>query len=137
MNFCIYQNSLTHLSFHLKQRTVCKDENKSLLSEAIECLRKLSIVEPVVGENACRSMLEALFTSTRQSLKEFLASISASHPIVDEEGDLYDFDELDTKKLDLHIGKQVAMVKEPAKIPSHREYRSEIACILLDRWKSR
>lgn len=82
-------------------------------------------------------MLEALFTSTRQSLKEFLASISASHHEMDEEGDLYDFDELDTKKLDLRIGKQTVEIEQSTKIPSHREYRSEIACILLERWKSR
>lgn len=90
-----------------------------------------------MGENACRSMLESLFSSSRQSLKEFLASISSSAlPESGDEGDLYDFDELDTKKLDLHIS-QSGTEQQVTKIPSHRQYRSEIAQILLDRWRGR
>ena len=93
---------------------------------------KLSNCEPVIGENACRSILEYLFTSTRQSLKEFLASIAVGTPN-ENEGDSYDFDELDSQKLGMHIVNQSDSEKL-TKIPSYREYRSEIACVLLERW---
>ena len=88
----------------------------------------------MVGENACRAILEYLFKSTRQSLKEFLASIAVSSPN-ENEGDLYDFDELDSQKLGNIVHHSES--EKVTKIPSHREYRSEIACILLDRWIAR
>lgn len=83
-------------------------------------------------------MLEDLFSTTRQSLKEFLASITVNkQQLEDEDSDSYDLDEQDTKKLNFHsVEKRGA--ESHILLPSHhREYRSEIAEILLDRWIKR
>ncbi|KAJ3370862.1 Serine/threonine-protein kinase 25 [Kappamyces sp. JEL0680] len=118
-----------------RQRNAVDVNNRVLLDQLIGHLRDLALKEPVAGEHACRKMLEDLFGSTRQSLKEFLASISQpqSSP---EEIDLYDFDEQDEQKLDFHSIKQ-DFDRDPVTTSSCREFRSEIGEVLLERWLKR
>jgi hypothetical protein len=108
------------------QRRDCSQSNRVLLDEMIEKLGLLALKEPVVAEQACRKMLEDLFASSRQSLKEFLATISK------REGDDDDFvlDDLDTEKLSFHSQsgpKQTPII----------EFRSKVAEYLLQRWLKR
>lgn len=113
-------------------------DGKKLLDQMVILLKEFARIEPVCGEQACRIMLEALFGSTRESLKEFVASISQkpvnpSH--IDNEGDLYEFDEIDEQKLDFYSIKQ-----EEAQYlitSKHQEYRSAIGECLLNRWIQR
>jgi hypothetical protein len=101
------------------------------LEQVLLLLKDLSVREPLASEQACRKMLEDLFGSTRQSLKEFMASIS--QPANLPEVDLYDFDEQDEKKLDFHSVKQDD--RDDTVTPSsNREFRTHIAECLLQRW---
>jgi hypothetical protein len=96
-------------------------ENLSVLITIIENMAILAEKEPQIAEQACRNMLESLLGSTRESLKEFLASIN-----VDEE-----YDEVDEKKLSFHSAKQEENM-EPKVVQ-----RSQTAEYLLKRWLRR
>lgn len=103
------------------QKTNLRGKNRSVLTSIINNMSILAEKEPQIAEQACRSMLENLLGSTRESLKEFLASIN-----VNEE-----YDELDEKKLCFHTAKKEEKI-EPKVVE-----RSETAEYLLKRWLMR
>jgi hypothetical protein len=108
-----------------QQRKECSKEHVVILDQLIESMGQLAVKEPIVAEKACRKMLEDLFSSSRQSLKEFLSTISKQH---EEEVD-FEIDEQDAQKLSFH---STEAVQAPIV-----HYRSQIGEYLLKRWLKR
>jgi serine/threonine protein kinase len=105
-----------------KQRGNCNEANQIIMDQLIDRMGQLAVKEPVAAEQACRKMLEDLFSSSRQSLKEFLATISKKQ---DEED--FELDDQDAQKLSFHSTSSSKSVKL-------LHYRSKVAECLLQRW---
>jgi hypothetical protein len=109
-----------------EQRKDCSRQNRIALDQLVENMEQLAAKEPVLAEHACRKMLENLFSSSRESLKEFLATISMKQ----EEEREFELDDQDAQKLSFHSVR-------PAKQIPIIHYRSQIAEYMLRRWISR
>jgi hypothetical protein len=91
----------------------------------------VALKEPISVENACRRMLENLFSSTRVSLVEFVASINRNTQ--KEETEVYE--EIDCDKLN-SIQQNEQKIKEDGNgLIDHK--RSSLSIYLLERWLTR
>lgn len=113
-----------------------RETNQPILDQLLRDMKSLCVEEPAAGEQACRTMMEDLLTSSRQSFKEFLASLGhySNSPTV--EADVFDFDDQDVEKLGRHSVKQ-SEENRLTHIPPHTEYRSKTGTYLLERWMKR
>ena len=99
------------------------------LDAVIQSLETLLKECPSIAENACRSFMQGLMSSTRSSVKEFVAAISGSVTDVDEV-------DLDFEKLQAHC---LVKREETSRVRVlYKEVtKSKIADSLLKRWMRR
>lgn len=107
------------------------NSSNPILDDLCKALKSLGNKEPKCCENACRMIVQDLFASSRQSFKEFVASLALSHAESLSDGDNFiDPSELQKK---LNVKKDDISTE----VVLNFDYRSEIASHLLRRWVSR
>jgi serine/threonine protein kinase len=112
------------------QKSSSNEESKICLDSIIKSLELLAMKDPKAAEHACRRLLENILGSTRQSLKEFVASITI-HSL----DNYQDFDEQDSEKLDNIRVEEIPGTKSTTSCGDEKQ--SKIALYLLKRWMQR
>lgn len=127
-------------AFSKQRENIPSSESRLKLDQITAILKEFAVREPEASEKACRMIVEDLFASSRQSFKEFVASLAIptlakiDYNKDDNNNDDYDFDEQDEKKLEVYQSLKEEAVKIP---PLTNEYQSDISRFLLERWIKR
>ena len=104
-------------------------EGRTCIERVSFHLGNLAQSDPEAAENACRCLLENMLNSSRQSLREFVASVT-----VKKDMEYFnDFEETDQHKLNFYIAHE----QQEAPIMKHTPQQSRIAERLLLRWIKR
>ena len=111
------------------QKQYVSAEGKTCIERIAFHLGNLAQNEPQAAENACRNLLENMLNSSRQSLREFIASVT-----VKKDMEYFnDFEETDNSKLNFYIAHE----EQDVPVVVHTPQQSRIAEKLLLRWIKR
>jgi hypothetical protein len=129
MNFIIPSFRLVNFNLNKEKENDINLLQANNLELVIKSLENLSNKCPYIAEKACRSFLKGILSSTRSSMKEFIATITTS-PIDNDDIDL------DYEKIQNH-----RLVVQSEEIQLQFKYqdqnRSKISKVLLKRWLQR
>ena len=111
------------------QTATVGQEGKACIERISVHLKNFAQLEPQAAENACRNLLESLLCTDRQSLREFVASVTVKN----EMEYFNDFEESEHHKLNFYISCEQQEIPAPIQ-PAHQ---SRVAEKLFLRWIKR